>query len=93
MWMMLTLYIYIYIYIYDVRDLVRPMNVELKNLSILFCANSISLSTDETMFGFIRLKVKTNLLLFSQIYVLVMLKTKQEKSVKFLGVMIDENLT
>ena len=80
-------------YLELLRDLFKIMNVELKNLSILFCANGISLSNDKTMFGFIRLKVKTNFLLFSQIYVLVMLKIKQEKSVKFLGVIIDENLT
>ena len=70
------------------------MNGELGHLNDLFCANALSLNTDKTNYVlFHKAKSKDNLLLVLPDLFINDVKIKRENSLKFLGVMIDDNLT
>ena len=70
------------------------MNAELSHLNDWFCANKLSLNTDKTKYVlFHKAKSKDNLPLVLPDLFINNVKIKSENSLKFLGVMIDENLT
>ena len=70
------------------------MNAELSHLNDWFCANKLSPNTDETKYVlFHKAKSKDNLPLVLPDLFINDVKIKSENSMKFLGVIIDENLT
>ena len=69
----------------NVKELFRTMNAELSHLNDWFCANKLSL--------FHKAKSQDNLPLVLPDLFINNVKIKSENSLKFLGVMIDENLT
>ena len=70
------------------------MNAELSHLNDWFCANKLSLNTDKTKYVlFHKAKSKDNLPLVLPDLFINDVKIKSENSMKFLGVMIDENVT
>ena len=70
------------------------MNAELSHLNDWFCANKLSLNTDKTKYVlFHKAKSKDNLPLVLPDLSIHDVKIKSKISLKFLGVMIDENLT
>ena len=76
----------------NVKELFRTMNAELSHLNDWFCANKLSLKLIKLSIScFIKQKVKTIFIWFSQICLLMMLESKEKTKQKFLGVMIDEN--
>ena len=78
----------------NVKELFRTMNAELSHLNDWFCANKLSLNTDETKYVlFHKAKSKDNLPLVLPDFFINDVKIKSENSLKFLGVIIDENLT
>ena len=78
----------------NVKELFRTMNAELSHLNDWFCANKLSLNTDKTKYVlFHKAKSKDNLPLVLPDLFINDVKIKSENSLKFLGVMIDENLT
>ena len=80
----------------DVKELFQTMNAELSlnDLNDWFCANKLSLNTDKTKYVlFHKAKSRDNLPLVLPDLCINNAKTKRENSLKFLGVMIDENLT
>ena len=78
----------------NVEELFRIMNAELCHLSDLFCVNKLSLNTDKTKYVlFHKAKSKDNLSLVLPDLFINDVKIKRENSLKFLGVMTDENLT
>ena len=78
----------------NVKELFRTMNAELSHLNDWFCANKLSLNTDKTKYVlFHKAKSKDNLPLVLLDLFINDIKIKRENSLKFLGVMIDENLT
>ena len=78
----------------NVKELFRTMNAELSHLNDWFCANKLSLNTDKTKYVlFHKAKSKDNLHLVLPDLFINDVKIKSENSLKFLGVMIDENLT
>ena len=78
----------------NVKELFRTMNAELSHLNDWFCANKLSLNTDKTKYVlFHKAKSKGNLPLVLPDLFINNVKIKSENSLKFLGVMIDENLT
>ena len=64
----------------NVKEIFRTMSAELSHLNDWFCANKLSLNTDKTksMSCFIKQKVRTIFLWFSQICLLMMLKSNQK---------------
>ena len=64
----------------NVKELFRTMNAELSHLNDWFCANKLSLNTDKTksMSCFIKQKVRTIFLWFSQICLLMMFRSNQK---------------
>ena len=82
-------------YSYDnVKELFRTMNAELSHLKDWFCANKLSLNTDKTKYlVFNKAKSKGNLSLVLPDLFIIDVKIKRENSLKFLGVMIDGNVT
>ena len=78
----------------NVKELFRTMNAELSHLNDWFCANKLSLNTDKTKYVlFHKAKSKDNLPLVLPDFFINDVKIKSENSLKFLGVIIDENLT
>ena len=78
----------------NVKELFRTMNAELSHLKDWFCANKLSLNTDKTKYlVFNKAKSKGNLSLLLPDLFIVDVKIKRENSLKFLGVMIDGNVT
>ena len=78
----------------NVKELFRTMNTELSHLNDWFCANKLSLNTDKTKFVlFHEAKSKDNLPLILPELFINDVKIKRENTLKFLGVMIDGNLT
>ena len=78
----------------NVKELFRTMNAELSHLNDWFCANKLSLNTDKTKYVlFHKAKSKDNLPLVLPDLFINDVKIKSENSLKFLGVMIGENLT
>ena len=78
----------------NVKELFRTMNAELSHLNDWFCANKLSRNTDKTKYVlFHKAKSKDNLPLVLPDLFINDVKIKRENSLKFLGVMIDENLT
>ena len=78
----------------DVKELFQTMNAELSRLNDWFCANKLSLNTDKTKHVlFQKAKSSDNLPLVLPDLCINNAKIKRENSLKFLGVMIDENLT
>ena len=78
----------------NTKELFRTMNAELSHLNDWFCANKLSLNTDKTKYVlFHKAKSKDNLPLVLPDLFINNVKIKSENSLKFLGVMIDENLT
>ena len=70
------------------------MNAELSHLNDLFCANKLSLNTDKTKYVlFYEAKSKDNLSLVLPDLLINDVKIKRENLLKFLEVMIDDNLT
>ena len=70
------------------------MNAQLSHLNDWFCVKKLSLNTDKTKnVLFQKAKSKGNLLLVLPDLFIHDVKIKSENSLKFLGVMIDENLT
>ena len=70
------------------------MNAQLSHLNDWFRAKKLSLNTDKTKnVLFQKAKSKDNLLLVLPDLFINDVKIKSENSMKFLGVMIDENLT
>ena len=70
------------------------MNVELGHISDWFSVNKLSLYTDKTKYAlFHKAKGKANLPLVAPDLFINDVKIKREKSLKFLGVMINKNLT
>ena len=70
------------------------MNAELSHLNDRFCANKLSLNTDKVKYVlFHKAKSKDNLPLVLPDLFINDVKIKSENSLKFLGVMTDENLT
>ena len=70
------------------------MNAELSHLNDWFCANKLSLNTDRTKnVLFHKAKSKDNVPLVLPDLFINDVKIERENSVKFVGVMIDENLT
>ena len=78
----------------DVKELCRTMNAEQNHLNDWFCANKLSLNTDKTKYVlFHKAKTKDNLRLVLPDLFINDVKVESGNSLKFLGVMIDENLT
>ena len=78
----------------DVKELLQTMNAELSRLNDWFCANKLSLNIDKTKYVlFHKAKSRDNLPLVLPDLRINNAKIKEENSLKFLGVMIDENLT
>ena len=78
----------------NVKELFRTMNAELSHLNDWFCANKLSRNTDKTKYVLFRkAKSKDNLPLVLPGFFINDVKIKSENSLKFLGVMIDENVT
>ena len=78
----------------NAKELFRTMNAELSHLNDWFCANKLSLNTDKTKYVlFHKAKSKDSLPLVLPDLFINDVKIKSENSLKFLGVMIDENLT
>ena len=78
----------------NVKELFRTMNAELSHLNDWFCANKLSLNTDKTKYVlFHKAKSKDSLPLVLPDLFINDVKIKSENSMKFLGVMIDENVT
>ena len=78
----------------NVKELFRIMNAELCHLNDWFCANKLSLNTDTTKYVlFHKAKIKDNLFLVLPDFFINDVKIKRENSLKFLGVMTDENLS
>ena len=78
----------------NVKELFRTMNAELSHLNDWFCANKLSLNTDKVKYVlFHKAKSKDNLPLVLPDLFINDVKIKSENSLKFLGVMIGENLT
>ena len=78
----------------NVQESFRTMNAVLSHLNDWFCANNLSLNTDKTKHVlFHKGKSKGNLPLVLPDLFINDVKIKRENSHKFLGVMIDENLT
>ena len=78
----------------NAKELFRTMNAELSHLNDWFCANKLSLNTDKVKYVlFHKAKSKDNLPLVLPDLFINDVKIKSENSLKFLGVMIDENLT
>ena len=78
----------------NAKELFRTMNAELSHLNDWFCANKLSLNTDKVKYVlFHKAKSKDNLPLVLPDLFIDDVKIKSENSLKFLGVMIDENLT
>ena len=78
----------------NIKELCRTINAELNHLNDWFCANKLSLNTDKTEYVlFHKAKTKDNLPLVLPDLFINDVKIKSENSLKFLGVMIDENLT
>ena len=77
----------------SVKELFRTTNTELSHLNDQFCANKLSLNTDKTNYLFHKAKSKDNLPLVLPDLFINDVKIKRENSLKFLGVMIDKNLT
>ena len=74
----------------NVNELFRTMNDELSHLNDWFYANKLSLNTDKTKYVlFHNAKSKDNLHLVLPDLFLDDVKVKRQKSLKFLGVMID----
>ena len=77
-----------------VKELFRTMNAELSHLNDWFCANKLSLNTDKTKYVlFHKAKSKDNLPLVLPDLFINDVKIKKENSLKFLGVVTDENVT
>ena len=69
------------------------MNAELCHLNDWFCTKKLSLNTDKTKYVlFYEAKSKGNLPLVLPDLFINDVKIKRENSLKFLGVLIDENL-
>ena len=78
----------------NVKELFRTMNVELSHLNDWFGANKLSLNTDKTKYVlFHKAKSKNNLPLVLPDLFINDVKIKSENSLRFLRVVIDENLT
>ena len=78
----------------NVKELFRTMNTELSHLNNWFCANKLSLNTDKTKYVlFYEAKSKDNLSLVLPDLLINDVKIKRENLLKFLEVMIDDNLT
>ena len=78
----------------NAKELFRTMNAELSHLNDRFCANKLSLNTDKVKYVlFHKAKSKDNLPLVLPDLFINDVKIKSENSLKFLGVMTDENLT
>ena len=78
----------------NAKELFRTMNAELSHLNDRFCANKLSLNTDKVKYVlFHKAKSKDNLPLVLPDLFINDVKIKSENSLKFLGVMIGENLT
>ena len=75
----------------SVKELFRTTNTELSHLNGQFCANKLSLNTDKTNYLFHKAKSKDNLPLVLPDLFINDVKIKRENSLKFLGVMIDQN--
>ena len=70
------------------------MNAELNHLNGWFCANKLSMNTDKAKYVlFHKAKTSGNLPLVLPDLPINGVKIKRENSLKFLGVMIDDNLT
>ena len=70
------------------------MKAELSHLNDWFCTNKLSLNTDKTKYVlFHKAKNTDNLPLVLLDLLINDVKIKRGNSLKFLGVMIDENLT
>ena len=82
------------IHIITLKELFRTMNAELNHLNDWFCANKLSLHTDKTKYVlFHKAKSKDNLPLVLPDIFVNDVKIKSENSLKFLEVIINENLT
>ena len=78
----------------NVKELFRTMNAELSHLNDWFCANKLFLNTDKTKYVlFHKAKSKDNLPVVLPDLFINDVQIKSENSLKFLGIMIDENLT
>ena len=78
----------------NVKELFRTMNAELSHLNDWFWAKILSLNTDKTKYVlFHKAKSKVNLPLVLPDLFVNGVKIKRENSLKFLGVVIDDNLT
>ena len=78
----------------NVKELFRTMNTELSHLNDWIYADKLSLNTDKTKYVlFHKAKTKDNLPLVLPNLFINDVKIKSENSLKFLGVMIGENLT
>ena len=78
----------------NVKELFRTMNAELNHLNDWFCADKLSLNTHKTKYVlFHKAKSKDSFPLVLLDLFINDVKIKRENSLKFLGVMIDKNLT
>ena len=78
----------------NAKELFRTMNAELNHLNDWFCANKLSLNTNKTKYVlFHEGKSKDNLSLALPDLFIDDVKIKRKNSLKFLGVMINDNLT
>ena len=78
----------------NVKELFRTINADVSHLNGCFCANKLPLNNDKTNYLlFHKAKNKDNFPLVLPDLLIDDVKIKRENSQKFLGVMVDYNLT
>ena len=78
----------------NVKEFFRALNAERSHLNDSFCANKLSLNIDKTKYvWFHKAESKDDLPLILPDFLINDVKIKRENSLKFLEVIIDENLT
>lgn len=78
----------------NVKELFRIINADVSHLNGCFCANKLPLNNDKTnCLLFHKAKNKDNFPLVLPDLLIDDVKIKRENSQKFLGVMVDYNLT
>ena len=79
---------------YDIKTLFNTVNEELKKLVIWFTSNKLSLNIKKTKYTFFhKNSVKDNILLKLPDLHIFDKTIERTSSIKFLGVMLDENIT
>ena len=78
----------------EIRNLFQIINQELENINKWFISNKLSLNIKKTKYSFFyKLRQKVNISLLLPKLIINYYKIQRTESIKFLGVLLDENLS